>query len=118
MTAEQIISGLTEQGEHVSKTTVYRTLEFYCHNGSVMRFNGDVGESAAYRYSGGTRHGSHFHIKCTECGSTVCVDCSFAHSMEVHLLEHHGFTVNQGLSIFYGICSPCRNKLISAGTQV
>ncbi len=108
MTAEQIINGLSEQGARVSRTTVYRTLDFYCLDGSVMRFSGDTGEGAVYRYSGG--HGSHFHIKCTECGSTVCIDCKFADSMEQHLLSHHGFVVNQGMSIFYGVCSPCRSK--------
>ena len=113
MTAEQIIKGLADEGNTVSKTTVYRSLEFFCLDGSVMRFTNDSGEGATYRYAGG--HCSHFHIKCTECGSTACVECSFADSMQEHLLSHHGFTVNQGMSIFYGVCAPCRSKSIRTG---
>ena len=107
------VKGLADEGNTVSKTTVYRSLEFFCLDGSVMRFTNDSGESATYRYAGG--HCSHFHIKCTECGSTACVDCSFADSIQEHLLSHHGFTVNQGMSIFYGVCAPCRSKSIRTG---
>ena len=108
VTAEEIIRGLGEQGEAVSKPTVYRALEHFVKSGTVTRFVSEKGESSSYRW-GEDAHGEHFHIKCTECKKTVCVDCGFIHSLEGHFLAHHGFTLSPNQTVFYGVCEQCRN---------
>lgn len=105
LTADDIINGV---GSTVSKTTVYRSLEHFVTDGSVSRFIGGVGESAKYRYNGS--HQEHFHLKCTECGATSCVDCGFISRMDEHFLNHHGFTVSRTQTVFYGICRVCGKK--------
>ncbi|MBR2460785.1 MAG: transcriptional repressor [Clostridia bacterium] len=109
VTAEEIIVGLGALGENVSKPTVYRTLDHFVKNGYVTRFVSEKGDSSTYRISGES-HAEHFHIKCTECKKTVCVDCTFIHSIESHILEHHGFTLSPNQTVFYGVCAQCREQ--------
>lgn len=108
MSADEIINGLREMGCAVSKTTVYRTLELFTEDGQTSKFVGAPGESALYRYSGD--HCNHFHLKCTECGKTVCADCAFISRMQEHFYEHHGFSVSKTQTVIYGICKNCRMK--------
>lgn len=105
LSADDIINGV---GSDVSKTTVYRCLEHFVSDGSVSKFISGVGESAKYRYNGS--HKEHFHLKCTECGSTACVDCGFITRMDEHFLNHHGFTVSRTQTTFYGLCRICGKK--------
>ena len=105
LTADEIIKGLTSDGHAVSKTTVYRCLERFSKDGSASKFINEVGQSTVYRYSGG--HCDHFHLKCTECGRTVCADCGFINRMQEHFFEHHGFTLSKTQTIIYGLCRSC-----------
>ena len=107
VTAEEIIHGLAETGDTVSKPTVYRTLDHFVKSGTLTRFVSEKGESSSYRL-GEDHHAEHFHIKCTECKKTVCVDCGFIHNLENHFLAHHGFTLSPNQTVFYGVCSDCR----------
>lgn len=107
VTAEEIIRGLAETGDTVSKPTVYRTLDHFVKSGTLTRFVSEKGESSSYRL-GEAHHAEHFHIKCTECKKTVCVDCGFIHNLENHFLAHHGFTLSPNQTVFYGVCSECR----------
>ena len=107
VTAEEIIRGLSESGDAVSKPTVYRALEHFVKSGTVTRFVSEKGASSSYRM-GADSHSEHFHIKCTECKKTVCVDCGFIHNLETHFLAHHGFTLSPNQTVFYGVCADCR----------
>ena len=109
VTAEEIIRGLSETGDAVSKPTVYRTLEHFVKSGTLTRFVSEKGESSSYRL-GEDKHSEHFHLKCTECKKTVCVDCGFIHNLENHFLAHHGFTLSPNQTVFYGVCADCRGK--------
>ena len=109
LSADDIINGV---GGNVSKTTVYRCLEHFVSDGSVSKFISGVGESSKYRYNGS--HKEHFHLKCTECGSTACVDCGFITRMDEHFLNHHGFAVNRTQTTFYGLCRICGRKRAEA----
>ena len=114
LTADEIISGLSEAGHSVSKTTVYRCLELFSTEGQASKFINAPGESAVYRYSGG--HCDHFHLKCTDCGRTVCADCGFISRMQEHFKEHHGFTVSKTMTVIYGVCAACSTLKRERGT--
>ena len=105
LTADEIIRGLADSGHAVSKTTVYRCLEKFSGDGRASRFINESGESAVYRYAGG--HCDHFHLKCTDCGKTVCADCGFINRMQEHFLEHHGFRLSKTQTVIYGLCRSC-----------
>ena len=108
LTADEIISGISTPEKKASKATVYRCLEHFTSEGIASKFISARGEGASYRYDGG--HSDHFHLKCTECGGTVCVDCGFINRMEQHFLEHHGFSVSKNQTLIYGLCRKCSAK--------
>ncbi len=93
----------------VSKTTVYRALEYFVAEGYVTRFSGDIGQSAVYRYL--KRQKEHCHIRCTECGATECVDGTSVHALEESIRKSNGFTINQAQTVLYGICGKCSEKV-------
>ncbi len=105
LTAEEIIEGVSTKEKPASKATVYRCLDLFTKDGTVSKFIGAKGESAIYRYNGG--HSDHFHLKCTRCAGTECVDCGFINRMQTHFFEHHGFTVSRTQTVFYGLCKAC-----------
>ncbi len=101
VSAEEIINALG-----ASKATVYRNLDHFVNEGIVLRFSGDVGKSAVYRYN--KNHIGHFHLKCISCGKTMCADCNFIKQVEKHFMDHHGFELSKSQTVFYGTCSDCR----------
>ena len=105
MSADEIIKGLATDGHAVSKTTVYRCLERFSRDGSASKFVNEPGQSAVYRYT--ATHCDHFHLKCTQCGATVCADCRFINRMQEHFYDHHGFTLSKSLTVIYGLCRSC-----------
>lgn len=107
VSADEIIKGLSELGETVSKPTVYRSLDKFVRSGEISRFVSEKGDSSTYRF-GSDHHSEHFHLKCTECKNTVCVDCGFINSLEEHFFRHHGFTLSPNQTVFYGVCADCR----------
>ncbi len=108
MSAEEIIDGISTDEKRASKATVYRTLELFTADGTVSKFIGARGQSAVYRYNG--EHHTHFHLKCTDCDKTECVDCGFINRMQGHFLENHGFTVSATQTVIYGLCRVCQLK--------
>ena len=106
LSSDEICEILKQKGEKVGATTVYRYLEkLYCE-GKVQKY---VTDRARYTYSDNTCR-EHFHLKCTECGTTICADCDFLSDLEAHIGEHHGFNVIPSKTVFYGVCSKCSEK--------
>ncbi len=108
LSAEEIIGGISTPEKRASKATVYRCLELFTKDGTASRFIGSHGQGAVYRYNGG--HSEHFHLKCTSCGGTVCVDCGFINRMQEHFYDHHGFAVSKTQTVIYGLCKRCSAK--------
>lgn len=91
----------------VGTATVYRQLEKMVEAGLVRKYNLDGG--ACYQYVGsaeGCRE--HFHLKCLGCGTLIHVDCDFLCGLGPHILEHHGFEVDNSRTVMYGMCRECR----------
>ena len=106
MTADEIC-----HASGVGRTTVYRQLEKLQALGEVRRFVVDEGKSACYQYvvdSGECRN--HYHLKCSECGALLHVDCGELDRVTEHLEREHGFMINEGTTVLYGLCGECRKK--------
>ena len=109
-TAEELclaVNGSTEQG----KSSVYRHLTGLCKEEIVRKFRNDERNCNVYQYVG--EHcdcGSHFHEKCLTCGKLLHLDCDDSIEFAAHLLKAHGFAVDCGQSILYGVCADCRIK--------
>ncbi len=101
-----IVSGEVSVGE----ATVYRTLTRLANQGVLKRFSGD-GSGACYQLLDDTKCSDHFHLKCDRCQKLIHMDCSFMAEMRQHIESSHGFTVDIGRTIIYGLCRECRMEL-------
>lgn len=93
----------------VGESTVYRQVAGLCDEGILGRVNGNDGKSVLYRFidkSNGCD--SHFHLKCTNCGNITHLHCDKTGSFKTHIEAHHGFSVDFGHTVIYGICKNCK----------
>ena len=98
---------LIKSGEvSVGEATVYRTLSRLTAQGLLKRFtDGDRG--AAYQLNESEECSSHFHLKCSKCGTLIHMDCEFMADMKRHIEQSHGFHVDIGKTVIYGLCADC-----------
>ena len=106
MTVWDICARLASAGANVGETTVYRTLEKMAAEGDVRRY--DPGKGAAvYRLADDRRCDGHVHLRCLCCGALEHLDCGFIRRMEAHIEKEHGFTLDSGRTVLYGLCGRC-----------
>ncbi len=111
LTAEDIIGMLLQKNKGIGKTTVYRTLQKLVNDGKVRKFTADKSDSACFQYINNTGHcHEHFHLKCTDCGQLLHLDCQRAEQLTSHISAEHGFLLNTGRTILYGTCAKCQMK--------
>ena len=105
--AEEIYLGLCATGEQApGRSSVYRMLGTLCERGEVKRFSAENG--FAYQYVGARDCGGHFHLQCTACGGVTHLECDCGNGI-AQLLGAHGFVVDRGRSVLYGLCKLCRD---------
>lgn len=109
VTAGDIVLHLRDNGASVGAATVYRQLERMVEAGIVRKYILETGACYQYVGSGGNCR-EHFHLKCLSCGKLLHVDCSFLSTLAPHILEHHGFEVDNYRTVMYGICRECRER--------
>ena len=109
-TAEELCAELDtlSAGENITrKSTLYRHLSELCHRGVVRKYRSDTQSSYVYQYVGGGECTRHFHLKCLDCGGLVHLECAVSEELLSHISSHHGFSVDSGRSILYGLCEAC-----------
>ena len=109
-TAEELCRELDTQspGEaQTRKSTLYRHLSELCAEGTVRKYRSDTQSAYVYQYvgQGDCRH--HFHLKCVVCDALVHLECTVSEELLSHISAHHGFEVDSGRSILYGLCKAC-----------
>lgn len=108
LTADEIFRRLADGGTAVGKATVYRWLDKLVMRGMVRQFSGEKNESACYQYTGGLKCDNHYHLKCFVCGRLLHVDCVYLDKVAEHILDIHGFVLNEEKTTLYGICADCK----------
>ena len=115
--AEEIYTGLCKlcganAEDAPGRSSVYRMLAAMSDGGEVKKFPAGIGESGfVYQYVGNDRHcNAHFHLHCLACGQVTHLDCRCGDEMALAPLRSHGFTVDRGRSILYGICELCAKR--------
>ncbi|MGN1098665.1 MAG: Fur family transcriptional regulator, partial [Clostridia bacterium] len=109
VSAGDIAAHLRSVESSVGTATVYRQLDKMVEAGLVRKYSLDGG--ACYQYVGGGQGcREHFHLKCLKCGALIHVDCEFLSGLAPHILEHHGFEVDNSRTVMYGICRECRGE--------
>lgn len=108
--AKEIAMRIQEVAE-IGDSTVYRLIKNMTESGELRRFHGKNGKSVVYQYTDKTEHcHEHFHLKCTDCGEFIHLDCDLIKSFEEHCTRHHGFVIDPMKTVFYGLCEPCARK--------
>ncbi len=94
-----------------ARSSIYRNLSALCDEGVVRKFNGEDGEASVYQYLAPEKScRDHFHLKCLECGRLEHLECYVSDDLCNHINLHHGFKVDGGRSILYGVCEECALK--------
>lgn len=108
VSAIDIMNYLNSISLKINRTTVYRYLESLCDKQIISKYADDSGEKSVYKYCGVDNDcGNHLHLRCTECGKIVHLDCSFMKEMNKHIFDEHGFSVDYKGSIISGKCKEC-----------
>lgn len=111
LTIDAVCRILEEKNTPVGKATVYRQVQKLVDEGTVRKYSADNADSACFQYVGDDEHcKQHFHLKCTKCGKLFHASCPYLDGINKHIFEHHGFTVDNTRTVFYGICEDCMRE--------
>ncbi len=108
---EKLHRELDRKGYHVSRATIYSTLELLCSSGVVRKLLFDTHQA---RYELAER--IHSHLVCTECGDIKEIDLDEIDN-RLASMPFSGFTPAYVSTCFYGICDACRNKATFSHTK-
>lgn len=95
-------------GSLTKRSSVYRNLADLCQRGIAKKFLTDGGY--VYQFVGDKDCSKHFHLKCVNCEKIVHLECNMGQELTKHIMSHHGFSVDSGRSILYGVCDACAGK--------
>ena len=108
--AKEIFESLKDDAE-IGESTVYRLIKTLTDDGAIRRFNGKNTKSIVYQFAGKNEHcHEHLHLKCSDCGELIHLDCELSKEFEEHMGKHHGFLIDPIKTIFYGTCMECVKK--------
>lgn len=111
LTIDAVCRILEENNTPVGKATVYRQVQKLVDEGTVRKYSADNADSACFQYVGDDEQcKQHFHLKCTRCGKLFHASCPYLDGINRHIFEHHGFTVDNTRTVFYGICEECMRE--------
>lgn len=96
---------------NIGKSTIYRLIDKMSKDGTVRRFRGNDGKSVLYQYIGEHNEcNTHYHLKCTDCGQLIHLNCEYISSLNEHINQHHKFSIDTSKTILYGVCSKCNER--------
>lgn len=109
--ADEIYDGLMLTGHAPGKSSIYRLIAAMCEEGTLRRTREGGEGGFVYQYVG-VEHAchNHFHLQCLSCGSVMHLECACSEEIAAHLEKEHGFAVDSGRSVLYGICTECQKK--------
>ena len=107
---DDLVFHLEQEGDKIGRSTVYRHLEALAEQGSVRKYQNAQGMTQYQHVSDDGRCDRHFHMLCKNCGRLWHVDCEWMESLEKHISEEHGFTLDPRDTMLVGICARCAGK--------
>lgn len=99
--ADLLYNLLDKRGYHVSKATIYNTLDLLSEAGIVRKLIFDT-HQARYEVADKT----HSHLICTQCGKITELDVEFPDA-DSRNLKLQGFSPSYVSICIYGICKDC-----------
>ncbi len=104
VTAEQVLTAVSDRLPGVSLPTVYATLELLEDLGSVRRVSAGGG---AVLYDPRTH--PHHHVVCTRCGAVADIDAQLDDAAVIAAARDAGFQPERADTVVHGLCAACRS---------
>ena len=107
---DDISDELKKDGIKIGKTTVYRTLERFTEDGTLIKIPSINGAAARYSYIGDENSPQHAKLICLKCGKISNLQCKSLEEFSNHILKEHDFSLDKQHAVLYGYCSICRKE--------
>lgn len=112
ITVSDICAYFKDNGISVGTTTIYRHIEKMVSEGIIAKYFVDSNTSACFEYIDNENNSKTtcFHCVCEKCGKLIHLHCHEVEHLISHIEGNHNFKINGMRTVFYGLCSDCRNK--------
>lgn len=110
---ETLFEKMEQQQFHVSRTTVYATVQLLVDAGILRRHQFD-GRQSQYESVADNMDQSHVHLICINCGKVKEMKVSPETQIIAEGKKYRGFLPKYHTTYVYGTCSACRKKLRQA----
>lgn len=107
LSADDIAARLREDGDHVGKATVYRTLSLLVEVGLAAEHDFDEGFK---RYEPRIGPAHHDHLICTSCGEVVEFHRGELDRISAEVASARGFHILTRQLKLYGLCAACDSE--------
>ena len=103
--SEDIYMAIKTRKTHVSRATVYRTLDILVQHGFARKLN--LGDGRA-RYESKIDSPHHDHMICNNCGKIIEFVNHEIEKIQEEIAKHHQFKLQQHIHQLFGICKECQ----------
>ena len=103
--SEEIYLALKKSAQHVSRATVYRTMDILVNNGFARKMN--LGDGRA-RYESKVNSPHHDHLVCMDCGLIVEFMDQQIEDLQDKIAIQYNFQLKRHIHQLFGICKKCQ----------
>ena len=103
--SEEIYLALKKKGQHVSRATVYRTMDILVNNGFARKMN--LGDGRA-RYESKVNRPHHDHLVCMNCGLIVEFMNQKIEDIQDEIAIQYEFQLKRHIHQLFGLCKKCQ----------
>ena len=103
--SEEIYLALKKGGQHVSRATVYRTMDILVNNGFARKMN--LGDGRA-RYESKVNSPHHDHLVCMDCGLIVEFMDQKIEDLQDEIAIQYEFQLKRHIHQLFGLCKKCQ----------
>ena len=103
--SEEIYLALKKKGQHVSRATVYRTMDILVKNGFARKMN--LGDGRA-RYESKVNSPHHDHLICMDCGLIVEFMDQKIEDLQDEIAIQYEFQLKRHIHQLFGLCKKCQ----------
>ena len=103
--SEEIYLALKKRGQHVSRATVYRTMDILVNNGFARKMN--LGDGRA-RYESKVNSPHHDHLVCMDCGLIVEFMDQKIEDLQDKIAIQYNFQLKRHIHQLFGLCKKCQ----------
>ena len=103
--SEEIYLALKKRGQHVSRATVYRTMDILVNSGFARKMN--LGDGSA-RYESKVNSPHHDHLVCMDCGLIVEFMDQQIEDLQDKIAIQYNFQLKRHIHQLFGLCKKCQ----------